>query len=125
MISLQSVPIGLDRTTPFAAVYAQTRTDLGDLVRHIWQKLSVTIIFITHDIDESVYLGEWVLMLSNSPTVVKEDLTIVRPVDVDQLTTRSSERFNDLRGPVHEQIQLAKSGTLSEPIAETKKGHKL
>jgi len=109
---------------PFAAVDAQTRADLEDLVRHIWRTLGMTIIFITHDIDESVYLGERVLVLSNSPTVVQEDLTIDLPVDRDQLTTRSSARFNELRGHVYEQIQLAKSGTLSGPIPVTKKGNK-
>lgn len=109
---------------PFAAVDAQTRADLEDLVRHIWQKLGVTIIFITHDIDESVYLGERVLVLSNSPTVVQEDLAIDLPADRDQLTTRSSARFTELRGHVYEQIQLAKSGTLSGPITVVKNRRK-
>ena len=42
---------------PFAAVDAQTRADLEDLIRDIWKRLGMTILFITHDIDESVYLG--------------------------------------------------------------------
>lgn len=109
---------------PFAAVDAQTRADLEDLVRHIWQKLGMTIIFITHDIDESVYLGERVLVLSNSPTVVQEDLTIDLPSERDQLTTRSSARFAELRGRVYEQIQLAKSGTLTGPITVEKRKRK-
>lgn len=109
---------------PFAAVDAQTRADLEDLVRHIWQKLGMTIIFITHDIDESVYLGERVLVLSNSPTVVQEDLTIDLPSERDQLTTRSSARFTELRGHVYEQIQLAKSGTLTGPITVEKRKRK-
>lgn len=94
---------------PFAAVDAQTRADLEDLVRDIWHKLGVTILFITHDIDESVYLGERVVMLSNSPTVVQDDLTIDLPDERDQLATRSSPRFAELRTHVYEQIQLAKA----------------
>ncbi|GAB2826380.1 ABC transporter ATP-binding protein [Alpinimonas psychrophila] len=109
---------------PFAAVDAQTRADLEDLVRNIWQKLGVTIIFITHDIDESVYLGERVLVLSNSPTVVQEDLTIDLPVERDQLTTRSSARFTELRAHVYEQIQLAKAGTLTGAVPVVKKRRK-
>ena len=105
---------------PFAAVDAQTRADLEDLVRGIWKKLGVTILFITHDIDESVYLGERVLVLSNSPTVVQEDLTIDLPAERDQLGTRSSPRFTELRGHVYEQIQLAKAGTLTGPVAAPK-----
>ncbi|QMW66530.1 ABC transporter ATP-binding protein [Mumia sp. ZJ1417] len=95
---------------PFAAVDAQTRADLEDLIRTVWKELGVTILFITHDIDESVYLGERVLILSNSPTVVQEDLTIDLPAERDQLTTRSMPRFTELRAHVYEQIQRAKRG---------------
>jgi NitT/TauT family transport system ATP-binding protein len=93
---------------PFAAVDAQTRADLEDLIRSLWHKLGVTILFVTHDIDESVYLGQRVLVLSSSPTVVMEDLTIDLPDERNQLETRSSRRFAELRAHVYEQIQLAK-----------------
>jgi NitT/TauT family transport system ATP-binding protein len=61
---------------PFAAVDAQTRAELEDLVRSVWHRTGVTILFVTHDIDEAVYLGQRVLVLSSSPTVVQEDLTV-------------------------------------------------
>jgi NitT/TauT family transport system ATP-binding protein len=93
---------------PFAAVDAQTRADLEDLIRSLWHKLGVTILFVTHDIDESVYLGQRVLVLSSSPTVIMEDLVIDLPDERNQLETRSSRRFAELRGHVYEQIQLAK-----------------
>ena len=96
---------------PFAAVDAQTRADLEDLIRSVWKKLGVTILFVTHDIDESIYLGERVLILSNSPTVIQEDLTVDLPDERDQLRTRSLPRFTELRGHVYEQIQRAKRGT--------------
>jgi NitT/TauT family transport system ATP-binding protein len=95
---------------PFAAVDAQTRADLEDLIRTIWKKFGVTVLFVTHDIDESVYLGERVIILSSSPTVVQEDIVIDLPVDRDQLETRSLPRFTELRHHVYEQIQLAKKG---------------
>ncbi|MCU1442052.1 MAG: putative transporter, ATP-binding protein [Cryobacterium sp.] len=105
---------------PFAAVDAQTRADLEDLIRSIWHKLGVTILFITHDIDESVYLGQRVIMLSNSPTVVQDDLTIDLPDERDQLTTRSSKRFAELRTHVYEQIQLAKASKPTGVVAAQK-----
>jgi len=80
-------------------------------VRRIWRDLGVTILFVTHDIDEAVYLGQRVVILSNSPTVVQEDLTVDLPAERDQLTTRSDPRFTKLRGHVYEHIQKAKTGT--------------
>jgi NitT/TauT family transport system ATP-binding protein len=93
---------------PFAAVDAQTRADLEDLIRSVWQRLGVTLVFVTHDIDESVYLGQRVIMLSSSPTTVAEDLAIDLPAERDQLSTRSDPRFTELRGRVYAQIQKAK-----------------
>ena len=49
---------------PFAAVDAQTRADLEDLIRDVWRRLGVTLLFVTHDIDEAVYLGQRVIVLS-------------------------------------------------------------
>jgi NitT/TauT family transport system ATP-binding protein len=102
---------------PFAAVDAQTRADLEDLVRALWHRLGVTILFDTHDIDEAVYLGERVLVLSASPTVVMDDVSVDLPDERDQLTTRSSPRFAELRGHVFEQIQRAKGRTVPEAPA--------
>ena len=95
---------------PFAAVDAQTRADLEDLVRSVRKRLGLSVLFVTHDIDESVYLGERVVMLSSSPTVVQEDLVVDLPEERDQLETRSLPRFTELRHHVYEQIQLAKKG---------------
>ena len=105
---------------PFAAVDAQTRADLEDLIVDIWRRTGVTILFVTHDIDESVYLGQRVLILSGSPTVVQEDLAIDLPDERDQLTTRSMPRFAELRGHVYEQIQRAKkaSAPADDPLAD-------
>ena len=103
---------------PFAAVDAQTRADLEDLIRSVWKKLGITILFVTHDIDESVYLGERVIILSSSPTVIQEDLVIDLPAERDQLNTRSLPRFTELRHHVYEQIQLAKAG--HRPAAASK-----
>ena len=95
---------------PFAAVDAQTRAELEDLIRSLWKRLRVTVLFVTHDIDESVYLGQRVLVLSNRPTVVLEDIAIDLPDERDQLTTRSLREFAELRTRVYARIQEAKRG---------------
>ncbi|HKS99774.1 MAG TPA: ABC transporter ATP-binding protein [Rugosimonospora sp.] len=93
---------------PFAAVDAQTRADLEDLVRAVWHSFGVTLLFVTHDIDEAVYLGQRVVVLSASPTRVLEDLPIDLPDERDQLKTRSDARFVELRSHVYARIQQAK-----------------
>jgi NitT/TauT family transport system ATP-binding protein len=92
---------------PFAAVDAQTRADLEDLLLKVWG-MGVTLLFVTHDIDEAIYLGQRVLVLSNSPTRVVEDLKVDLPYPRDQLATRADALFTELRGRVYAQIQKAK-----------------
>lgn len=104
---------------PFAAVDAQTRAELEDLVRELWHRLGVTVLFVTHDIEESVYLGQRVLVLSNRPTVIMEDVRIDLPDERDQLSTRSTKRFAELRAHVYELIQQAKGGRRPETTART------
>jgi NitT/TauT family transport system ATP-binding protein len=70
----------------------------------------ITVVFVTHDIDEAVYLGERVLILSASPTVVQEQPKVDLPDERDQLHTRVAPRFAELRTRVYEQIQAAKRG---------------
>jgi NitT/TauT family transport system ATP-binding protein len=93
---------------PFAAVDAQTRADLEDLVRDLHRTRGVSILFVTHDIDESVYLGERVLVLSTSPTWVRDSVTVDLPADRDQIGTRALPRFTELRTHVYGHIQRAK-----------------
>lgn len=102
---------------PFAAVDAQTRADLEDLVRQLHRERGMSLLFVTHDIDESVYLGERVIVLSKSPTWVQEDLPIDLAPERDQITTRALPRFTELRTHVYEQIQRAKRGEAIRPTA--------
>ncbi|MPY85611.1 MAG: ATP-binding cassette domain-containing protein [Actinophytocola sp.] len=104
---------------PFAAVDAQTRGELEDLLRALWERLGVTVLFVTHDIDEAVYLGQRVVILSNAPTEVLEDVAIDLPAERDQLTTRGLPRFAELRAHVYERVQQAKRGDRSAASTAT------
>ena len=95
---------------PFAAVDAQTRADLEDLVRELWHRLGVTLVLVTHDIDEAVYLGQRVLVLSGRPAVVLEDVAVGLPDQRDQRTTRSDPEFARLRAHVYDLVQQARRG---------------
>ena len=84
---------------PFAAVDAQTRADLEDLIRDIWQRIGVTILFVTHDIDESVYLGRAGAhpVRRRRPSSRRTSPSTCR-TSATSSTTRSMPRFAELRG---------------------------
>ncbi|UED87904.1 ABC transporter ATP-binding protein [Streptomyces profundus] len=107
---------------PFAAVDAQTRADLEDLVRQLWHRLGITLLFVTHDIDEAIYLGQRVLVLSGRPTVIMEDVTVDLPNEREQLGTRNLPRFAELRTHVHELVQKAKRGHRPDEPNDLTKG---
>jgi NitT/TauT family transport system ATP-binding protein len=94
---------------PFAAVDAQTRADLEDLMLRLWRELDLTVIFVTHDIDEAVYLGQRVLVLSSSPTRVLDDVPIDIASPREQVGTRIEPVFAELRTRVYRGIQAAKA----------------
>lgn len=89
---------------PFASVDAQTRSELEDLVLRLRHVYDVTIVFVTHDIDESVYLADRVVILSSRPTLVREELPVELPWPRDQLTTKALPEFVRLRTHVFEAI---------------------
>ncbi|HEX5909017.1 MAG TPA: ABC transporter ATP-binding protein [Thermoleophilaceae bacterium] len=90
---------------PFASVDAQTRADLEDLVLQVREQYGVTIVFVTHDIDESVYLGDRIVVLTPSPTEVQEQLDVDLPRPRDQIDTKELPEFAQLRGHVYRSIK--------------------
>jgi NitT/TauT family transport system ATP-binding protein len=85
---------------PFASVDAQTRFDLEDLTLRIRAERGVAIVLVTHDIDESVYLGDQVLALAGSPARIVDVIDVPLGAARDQLTTRADHRFAELRTSV-------------------------
>ena len=90
---------------PFASVDAQTRGDLEDLVLRVHADFGITVVFVTHDIDESVYLADRVIVLENRPTSVKDVVDIPLPRPRDQAETRELPEFAQLRGHVFRMIK--------------------
>ncbi len=78
---------------PFASVDAQTRFGLEDLILRVREEFGVTVVFVTHDIDEAVYLADRVIVLSASPGVVSEVIDIALPRPRDQVATKRDETF--------------------------------
>jgi NitT/TauT family transport system ATP-binding protein len=90
---------------PFASVDAQTRGDLEDLTLRVRDQYGITILFVTHDIDESVYLADRVVVLTHAPTEVKEIVRVDLPRPRDQIATKELADFAHLRAHVYRQIK--------------------
>jgi NitT/TauT family transport system ATP-binding protein len=94
---------------PFASVDAQTRGDLEDLVLRVREQYGVTVLFVTHDIDESVYLADRIIVLTPSPTEVHEVLDVDLPHPRDQVDTKELPEFARLRAHVYRLIKREQS----------------
>jgi NitT/TauT family transport system ATP-binding protein len=90
---------------PFASVDAQTRGDLEDLILRVREEYGITILFVTHDIDESVYLADRVVVLTHAPTEVKELVRVDLARPRDQIATKELPEFAHLRAHVYRLIK--------------------
>jgi len=90
---------------PFGALDAQTRADLEDLVFQVREEFGITVVFVTHDIDESVYLADSILIMGPRPTFIDEQLTVGLPAPRDQLETKQLPEFARLRSVVWRNIK--------------------
>ena len=90
---------------PFASVDAQTRGDLEDLILEVRERFDMTILFVTHDIDESVYLADRIVVLTPAPTEVREILDVGLPHPRDQVETKELPDFAHLRAHVYRLIK--------------------
>ena len=93
-------PVLLLMDEPFGSVDAQTREDLEDLVLGLRRDRGITILLVTHDIDESVYTGDRVVVLTGAPGRIRADLAVRLPEPRDQITTRELPAFVHLRAEV-------------------------
>jgi NitT/TauT family transport system ATP-binding protein len=93
-------PVLLLMDEPFGSVDAQTREDLEDLLLAVRADRDMTILLVTHDIDESVYVGDRVVVLTPGPGRVRADLRVELPSPRDQITTRELPAFVRLRAEV-------------------------
>jgi len=104
-------PEALLMDEPFASVDAQTRSDLEDLVLDIRRQYEMTVLLVTHDIDESVYMADRILVLGGRPTGVADIIPVDLPPERDQLSTKSTPEFTALRAQVLKAVRSSKEMT--------------
>jgi len=90
---------------PFASVDAQTRSELEDLTLAVRAQYGVTVLFVTHDIDESVYISDRVIALTHPPATVASDIAVHLPQPRDQISTRAEPDFVHLRTEVAQYLR--------------------
>jgi sulfonate transport system ATP-binding protein len=81
---------------PFGALDAFTRVNMQQETLNIWEKEKTTMILVTHDIDEAIYLSDRIVVMSTKPSVIKE----VIPVKLSRPRDRSSYDFMEIRRKV-------------------------
>ncbi|MFT8889650.1 MAG: ABC transporter ATP-binding protein [Ethanoligenens sp.] len=82
---------------PFGALDALTRIQLQQEVLNIWRKEKTTMILVTHDIDEAIYLGDRVIVMSNRPAKIQK----VLKVELSRPRDRTSDDFSHLRRQIY------------------------
>jgi len=101
---------------PFSAVDALTRAGLQELLRSLWRELGLTVIFVTHDVDEGVYLSTRVVALTRAPGTVAVDLPIKLPHPRDQIATRALPQYLEYRARLLAQL-FAEEGLVAGEVA--------
>jgi NitT/TauT family transport system ATP-binding protein len=81
---------------PFGALDAQTRSDMQQLLLKIWDETACTILFVTHDVEEAVYLADRIFIMSSHPGTIVEDVHVPfdRPRDLE---LKEKSEFHDLQ----------------------------
>ncbi len=101
--ALAAEPSVLLLDEPFSALDAFTRIHLQDLVLELWQRTGLTMVLVTHEVDEALYLSDRVVVFSERPARIAEviDVKLARPRD------RRDPALLELRGHLLEQLRLA------------------
>jgi NitT/TauT family transport system ATP-binding protein len=90
---------------PFSALDAMMRVELQDLLLKLWSDLKLTIVFVTHDLDEALYLAQRVIMLSASPGTIAEEVAVPLAYPRRQVETRREETYLALRERLYRSME--------------------
>jgi len=105
---------------PFGALDAQTRQIMQQILTNIWQRLGISVLFVTHDIDEAIFLSDRVYVMTARPGRIKAEvpITLPRPREVDGMMTADFLALRaELAGLIREESLRAMGGELAGGLA--------
>jgi NitT/TauT family transport system ATP-binding protein len=94
---------------PFGALDVQTRLGMQNLINEIWEEIEGTILFVTHDIAEAVYLADKIHILSAGPGTIVDEITVDLPLHRTE-DLKTSRKFRELETLVLERIRAQAKG---------------
>lgn len=89
---------------PFGALDAMTKSTMQDELQNLHRTTGATVVFVTHDIEEAVYLSDRVLVINDQPATITHEIIIDLPRPRDQITTKETDRYLELRHQIHSAI---------------------
>lgn len=101
--SLMANPEILLMDEPFGALDVETRQSMQSLLQEIWSKFHTTIVFVTHDVTEAVYLADDIYVLKKSPSSIVEHIVVDLPLNRTH-DIKKSARFVELQREVEEKL---------------------
>ena len=102
---------------PFGALDAQTRVIMQQILTNLWQRLGISVLFVTHDIDEAIFLSDRIYVMTARPGTIKAEVTVPLPRPRDaalQLTPEFVQLRADLGALIREESLKAMGGELNE-----------
>ncbi|GAA3683079.1 ABC transporter ATP-binding protein [Lentzea roselyniae] len=91
---------------PFGALDVQTKEDMQLLIRQIWRDTGTTVLMVTHDVEEAVFLGTRVVVLASDPGRVAAETSIPQPDDRG-LATKRTLAFLNLRASIEDMVRAS------------------
>ncbi len=104
---------------PFAAIDLQTREELQREMGAIWETLKTTVIFVTHSIDEAVYLGDRVIVIGGSPGTCIGDIQVDLPRPRHVGDVRALPRFGEIGHQIRELLRVARGSKTGDSSLTT------
>jgi NitT/TauT family transport system ATP-binding protein len=104
---------------PFGALDPATRLDMQDLLIRLWREVEATVLFVTHSVEEAVYLGDRVYLMATTPGRIAEEIRLPHP-SAPAREAQSEPWFNEQVAHIHTRIEEIEA--LAKPLPDHVRG---